>query len=98
MKPTTRKRLLRYGIPTDLVLLATGIGLIAPRIDPLALIAVYVAAVALSAWKSGWRGGLTATILGAILLFALFERICAWEADRLVRRRRCAPVVAVLET
>ena len=73
MKPTTRKRLLRYGIPTDLVLLATGVGLIAPRIDPRALIAVYIAAVVLSAWKSGWRGGLTATILGAALLFALFS-------------------------
>ena len=79
MKPTTRKRLLRYGIPTDLVLLATGVGLIAPRIDPRALIAVYVAAVALSAWKSGWRGGLTATILGAVLLFALFSGSVHWK-------------------
>ncbi|MDP9361510.1 MAG: response regulator [Acidobacteriota bacterium] len=73
MKPTTRKRLLRYGIPIDLVLLATGVGFLAPRIDPLALIAVYFAAVALSAWKSGWRGGLTAAILGMALLFALFS-------------------------
>lgn len=79
MKPTTRKRLLRYGIPIDLVLLATGVGFITPRIDPLALIAVYVAAVALSAWKSGWRGGLTAMILGVALLFALFSNAVPGE-------------------
>jgi len=74
MTAETRKKVLAYAIPVDLVIVATGIGLVVPDILPLALIAVYVAAVALSAWKSGWPGALAAMVLSAILLFALFGR------------------------
>jgi CheY-like chemotaxis protein len=73
MNAATRKKVLAYAIPVDLVVVATGIGLIVPGILPLALIALYVAAVALSAWKSGWRSALAAMVLSAILLVALFR-------------------------
>ena len=74
MNAATRKKLFAYAIPVDLVVVATGVGLIVPRILPLALISVYAAAVALSAWKSGWIGALAATVLSAVLLFVLFNR------------------------
>src|ERR1700686_4182740 len=74
MNAAARKKLFAYAIPVDLVVVATGVGLIVPRILPLALISVYVAAVALSAWKSGWIGALAATVLSAVLLFVLFNR------------------------
>jgi len=74
MNAATRKKLFAYAIPVDLVVVATGVGLIVPRILPLALISVYSAAVALSAWKSGWIGALAATVLSAVLLFVLFNR------------------------
>src|SRR5258706_433907 len=74
MNAAPRKKLFAYAIPVDLVVVATGVGLIVPRILPLALISVYAAAVALSAWKSGWIGALAATILSAVLLFVLFNR------------------------
>ncbi len=73
MNAAARKKLFAYAIPVDLVVVATGIGLIVPRILPLALIGVYVAAVALSAWKSGWIGALAATVLSAVALFVLFS-------------------------
>lgn len=74
MKIATRKKLLAYAIPLDLVVVATGIGLVIPSISPIGLIAIFVAAVALSAWKSGWVGALAAMVLSSIALFALFSR------------------------
>src|SRR5258706_14576811 len=74
MNAAPRKKLFAYAIPVDLVVVATGVGLMVPRILPLALISVYAAAVALSAWKSGWIGALAATVLSAVLLFVLFNR------------------------
>ncbi len=73
MNAAARKKIFAYAIPVDLVVVATGVGLIVPRILPLALIAVYVAAVALSAWKSGWIGALAAIVLSAVALFVLFS-------------------------
>jgi len=40
---------------STLVVVATGIGLLVPGIPSIAIIGVFVVAVALSAWKSGWR-------------------------------------------
>ncbi|MGH9423690.1 MAG: hypothetical protein ACRD3J_27195, partial [Thermoanaerobaculia bacterium] len=78
MEAATRKKLLAYAIPVDLVVVATGVGLIVPLIvpsfSPIALIVVFVVAVALSAWKSGWVGGLAAMVLSAVAMFALFSR------------------------
>ncbi|HEX7680087.1 MAG TPA: hypothetical protein VF713_18295, partial [Thermoanaerobaculia bacterium] len=79
MNAATRKKLFAYAIPADLVVVATGVGLLVPGILPLAVIAVYVAAVALSAWKSGWIGALAATVLSAVALFALFNRTVQQE-------------------
>ncbi len=79
MNAATRKKLFAYAIPVDLVVVATGVGLIAPRILPLALIGVYVAAVALSAWKSGWIGALAAMVLSAVALFVLFSHTVQQE-------------------
>lgn len=79
MNAATRKKLFAYAIPADLVVVATGVGLLVPGILPLAVIGVYVAAVALSAWKSGWIGALAATVLSAVALFALFNRMVQQE-------------------
>jgi CheY-like chemotaxis protein len=72
MNIATRKKLLAYAIPIDLVVVATGIGLLVPGIQTVAIVSVYVAAVALSAWKSGWPGAIAAIVLSAGLLFVLF--------------------------
>jgi CheY-like chemotaxis protein len=79
MNAATRKKLFAYAIPVDLVIVATGVGLIVPHISPLALIGVFVAAVALSAWKSGWIGALAAMVLSAVLLLLLFNRTVQQE-------------------
>jgi len=79
MTPATRKKLFAYAIPVDLVVVATGIGLIVPSIEALTLIGIFVAAVALSAWKSGWIGALSAMALSAVLLFFLFSRTVQHE-------------------
>ncbi|HEX7808556.1 MAG TPA: hypothetical protein VF608_07525 [Thermoanaerobaculia bacterium] len=71
MTETTRRNLLRYGIATDLVILATGVGMLLPA-TPSTLITAFTLAVALSVWKGGWQGGLTALILGEIALAAVF--------------------------
>jgi CheY-like chemotaxis protein len=73
MNAATRKKLLAYAIPVDLVVVATGIGLLVPGISAIAIIGVYVAAVALSAWKSGWIGAFAAMVLSSGLLFFLFK-------------------------
>jgi CheY-like chemotaxis protein len=62
MKEQTRRNLLRYGIAIDLVILATGAGMLVPATAPL-LIVVYAVAVALSMWKGGWQGSAVALVL-----------------------------------
>src|SRR5438270_770537 len=73
MNAATRKKLLAYAIPIDLVVVATGIGRRVPRSPSVAIVAVYVLAVALSAWKSGWAGAIAAMVLSSVLLFFLFQ-------------------------
>ena len=73
MNAATRKKLLAYAIPVDLVVVATGVGLLVPGIPSIAIIGVYVVAVALSAWKSGWIGAVAAILLSSGLLYVLFE-------------------------
>src|ERR1700756_3900588 len=79
MDAATRRKFFAYAIPLDVVIVATGIGLVIPNILPLVLIGVYVAAVALSAWKSGWVGALAAMAVSAVLLFVLFNRTVEQE-------------------
>jgi len=73
MNAATRKKLLAYAIPLDLVVVATGVGLLVPGISSVAIIGVYVVAVALSAWKSGWGGAIAAMLLSSALLLVLFK-------------------------
>jgi len=73
MNVATRKKLLAYAIPIDLVVVATGIGLLVPGIPSIAVIGVYVAAVALSAWKSGWPGATAAIVLSSAMLLLAFR-------------------------
>jgi CheY-like chemotaxis protein len=74
MKEQTRRNILRYGIAIDLVILATGVGMLVPSTGPL-LIFIYAAAVALSCWRGGWQGGLTALLLSAVALFGVFPEV-----------------------
>ncbi|MCU1230032.1 MAG: Phosphate regulon transcriptional regulatory protein PhoB [Acidobacteria bacterium] len=73
MNAATRKKLLAYAIPVDLVVVATGIGLLVPGIPSIAIIWLYVIAVAVSAWKSGWPGAIAAIVLSSALLFLVFR-------------------------
>ncbi len=72
MTPETRRTVLRYGIAIDLVILATGAGMLLPP-APAVLLSLFGAAVLLSAWKGGWPGGLTALLLSVLLLGTMFS-------------------------
>jgi CheY-like chemotaxis protein len=81
MTAETRRNIFRYGIAIDLVILATGIGLVWP--DAVILLAVaYTAAVLLSVWKGGWKAGLVALFLSVSALAYFFPE--AFPATRLV--------------
>src|SRR5258708_6155567 len=63
MTTEVRKRVLRYAIAADLVILVTGIGLLFPRLSGDTAVVLYLAAVALAAWKGGgWTGGIVAML------------------------------------
>src|SRR5688572_29737963 len=74
MKEQTRRNILRYGIAIDLVILATGVGMLMPSTASI-LIFAYAAAVALSVWRGGWHGGLTALLLSTVALFGVFPDV-----------------------
>jgi CheY-like chemotaxis protein len=73
MTEQTRRNILRYGIAIDLVILATGIGMLIPVTS--LLLYVYAAAVALSAWRGGWKGALTAMLLSFVAIAAVFPEL-----------------------
>jgi CheY-like chemotaxis protein len=75
MVTETRRKILRYGIAIDLVVLATGFGFFFPSAGNLLLLALYVAASAVSAWKGGWAGGLTAVVASVIAQLWLFDKV-----------------------
>lgn len=75
MTDQTRRNILRYGIAVDLVILATGVGMLAPTPTAPLLIVTYAIAVALSVWRGGWKGGLTALVLSLVALIAAFPEI-----------------------
>ena len=81
MTPETRRRIFRYGIAIDLVILASAVGLLVP-VGPTLLLTLYVAAAALSAWKGGWSGAVLAT--GLSLAAALYFFPEAFGAPRLI--------------
>jgi DNA-binding response OmpR family regulator len=81
MTPAKKKRLLRYAIAADLVILVTGAGLLFPHVSGTMLIALYTAAVAVSVWKGGgWRGGVLAMLLSLVAAYVAFGRMSLAEA------------------
>src|SRR5436853_370010 len=64
MKPEVKKRIQRYGIPVDLVILATGLGLFFRNIPATALVIIYLLVVAVSTVRFGGRGGVPALVTG----------------------------------
>src|SRR5207247_6315725 len=72
MTPETRRRIFQYGVAVDLVILATGVGYLDPAAHAL-IISSYVGAVALTAWKGGWRAAGFATLASAVFLITLFD-------------------------
>lgn len=77
MTEETRRSIFRYGIAIDLVILATGVGMLLP-LSPRALVVVFAGAVGLAAWKGGWKGAAAAWLLSLIALaFAFPEQIGA---------------------
>jgi DNA-binding response OmpR family regulator len=71
MTEETRRSIFRYGIAVDLVILATGVGMLFP-LSPRTLIVVFVAAVALAVWKGGWKAGGVAVLLSFLALAFVF--------------------------
>jgi CheY-like chemotaxis protein len=75
MTDQTRRNILRYGIAIDLVILATGVGMLATAPTAPLLIVTYATAVALSVWRGGWKGGLTALLLSVVALITAFPHV-----------------------
>jgi CheY-like chemotaxis protein len=109
MTAETRRNIFRYGIAIDLVILATGIGLVWPEARLLLGVA-YVAAVVLSVWKGGWKAGALALVLSLAGLAYLFPtafaapQLVAFAATSaalgallLTMQRRMQPAVALPE-
>jgi CheY-like chemotaxis protein len=71
MTPETRRRVIRYGIALDLVILATGVGLLLPG-HPYVLLCTFIGACALASWKGGWAGGLTAIAASLLAIVSSF--------------------------
>jgi hypothetical protein len=67
-----RGRLLRFVIAAALVAVATGVALLASN-EPIVLLALYVAAVGIAAWKGGWRAGAFALMLATTALLVFFS-------------------------
>ena len=74
MTEVTRRRILTYGIAIDLVIVATGIGMLMPA-APAVLVGAYVLAAALSAWKARWNGAVTAMTLSILAFVLVFPEI-----------------------
>ena len=70
MKPEVKRRVRRYGIPIDLVILATGVALLFSTITGPAVVLIYLLAVVASTFRLGWRSGLTA--IAAAIVMMLF--------------------------
>lgn len=72
MTDENRKSVVRLAIAADLALVATGIALFVSA-DPIALLALYIAAVTIAAAKGGWRAGALTIVLATTALLVLFK-------------------------
>ena len=93
MTSENRGRLLRLAIAVNLAIIATGVGLLFPA-QPFALLAVYVAAVAIAAWKGGWEAGVLAAAISTIALLLLFAS--SFDESHLVGFIAAAVVVTAI--
>src|SRR5258708_4768836 len=81
MTTEARKRVLRYAIAADLVILVTGIGLLFSGLSGDATVVLYLAAVAVAAWKGGgWIGGIVAMLLSLVAAEVVFGTMDARHA------------------
>lgn len=72
MTAETRRNILRYGIAVDLVILATGAGMLFDPPSVALLIGVYAGAVTLSSWRGGWKGAAAALALSIAVLLLVY--------------------------
>lgn len=72
MTQESRSRILRLAIAMNLAIVATGVALLFPS-KPVVLLAVYVTAAAIAAWKGGWEGGVVATAIATLILLWMFS-------------------------
>lgn len=93
MTSENRGRLLRLAIAVNLAIIATGTGLLFPN-QPIALLSVYVAAVAIAAWKGGWQAGVLAAAISTIALLLLFA--ASFDESHLVGFVAAAVVVTAI--
>ena len=93
MTEETRRSIFRYGIAVDLVILATGVGMLLP-VSPRTLIVVFVAAVALAVWKGGWKSGGVALLLSFLALAFIFAP--SFDAARLIAFTGAAVAAAAI--
>ncbi|MDQ6801231.1 MAG: response regulator [Acidobacteriota bacterium] len=75
MTPATKKAVRRYGIPIDLAILATGVGLLLAGTRPALLVILYLLAIAASFWKGGRPSALTAGVVSFVILFVAFRGV-----------------------
>jgi putative inorganic carbon (hco3(-)) transporter len=72
MAPETRRTLLRHALAVDLVIVASGVALLAPQ-SPLVLFLAFLTAVAISAWFAEEEAGLAATAYSVVALTFFFR-------------------------
>jgi len=72
MAPETRRTLLRHALAVDLVIVASGVALLAPD-SPVVLFLAFVTAVAISAWFAEEEAGLAATAYSVVALAIFFR-------------------------
>jgi CheY-like chemotaxis protein len=68
-----RKKILRYGVALDAVVLVTGIALNLSDIPALLLVAMFTAAVAIGAWRGGWGPALAGLVLSFFSTLVFFH-------------------------
>jgi CheY-like chemotaxis protein len=75
-----RKKLFRYGVALDAVLIVTGIALNLPELSGSRMIAMFVAAVAIGAWRGGWGPALAALAFSFFSSLAFFHSLASSAA------------------
>jgi CheY-like chemotaxis protein len=68
-----RKKVLRYGVALDAVVLVTGIALNFSDIPALVIVAMFTAAVAIGAWRGGWGPAIAGLVLSFVSTLVFFR-------------------------